>query len=118
MRILVTGGAGFLGSHLCEYLLNQDHEVLCLDNLYTGNKRNVSHLLTNPNFEFIRHDVTDPIRLEIDGIFNLACPASPRHYQNFPIETLRTNVLGALNMLELAVRLRIPILQEIGRAHV
>jgi UDP-glucuronate decarboxylase len=111
MKILVTGGAGFLGSHLCEALLKQGHEVICLDNFYTGSKQNVAHLLTDPNFEVIRHDVTFPIFLEIDGIFNLACPASPKHYQSNPVQTLKTSVHGAINLLGLAKRTRARILQ-------
>jgi len=111
MKILVTGGAGFLGSHLCEALLKQGHEVICLDNFYTGSKQNVAHLLTEPNFEVIRHDVTFPIFLEIDGIFNLACPASPKHYQSNPVQTLKTSVHGAINLLGLAKRTRARILQ-------
>ncbi len=110
-RILVTGGAGFLGSHLCDNLINAGHEVLCLDNFYTGNKRNISHLLAHPRFELIRHDVTFPLYVEADAIFNLACPASPVHYQNDPVQTLKTSVHGAINMLGLAKRLRIPIFQ-------
>ena len=111
MKILVTGGAGFLGSHLCEALLKQGLEVICLDNFYTGSKQNVAHLLTDPNFEVIRHDVTFPIFLEIDGIFNLACPASPKHYQSNPVQTLKTSVHGAINLLGLAKRTRARILQ-------
>ena len=111
MKILVTGGAGFLGSHLCTELLKQDHEVICLDNFYTGRKQNVSHLLSHPNFEMIRHDVTFPIFLEIDGIFNLACPASPKHYQSNPVQTLKTSVHGAINLLGLAKRTGARILQ-------
>ena len=103
-RILVTGGAGFLGSHLCEKLLTNDHEVLCLDNFFTGSKENVQHLTSNPSFEIIRHDVNDPINLQVDEIFNLACPASPIHYQHDPIRTTETSVLGAINMLNLAQR--------------
>lgn len=111
MRILVTGGAGFLGSHICESLIKSGHEVLCLDNLYTGSKTNVSHLSDHQNFEFIRHDVTTPISLEVDGIFNMASPASPIHYQKHPVQTLKTNVHGAINVLDLAQKLDIPILQ-------
>jgi UDP-glucuronate decarboxylase len=111
MRILVTGGAGFLGSHLCDRLLELGHEVVSLDNFYTGRLRNIAHLRTNPNFESMRHDVTVPIYLEVDGIFNLACPASPIHYQNDPVQTLKTNVLGAVNMLGLAKRTGARILQ-------
>jgi len=110
-KILVTGGAGFLGSHLCEKLLNDDHEVICMDNLYSGSKKNINHLLSNPNFEFIRHDVTFPVYLEIDEIYNLACPASPIHYQWDPVQTTKTNVHGAINMLGLAKRTKAKILQ-------
>lgn len=110
-RILVTGGAGFIGSHLCERLLNDGHEVLALDNFFTGTKENISRLLGNPRFELIRHDVTAPILLEVDWIFNLACPASPIHYQYNPVKTIKVNVLGALNMLGLAKRVRARILQ-------
>ena len=111
MRCLVTGGAGFLGSHLCERLLNDGHEVLCLDNYFTGRLQNVSHLRDNRNFELIRHDVTEPILLEVDRIFNLACPASPVHYQFNPVKTIKTSVMGALNMLGLAKRVHARILQ-------
>jgi len=104
MKILVTGGAGFLGSHLVDSLLEDDHEVVVVDNLYTGSKANLVHLRENPNFEFIRHDVTIPLYLEIEGIFNLACPASPVHYQKDPVQTLKTSVHGAINMLGLAKR--------------
>ncbi len=110
-RILVTGGAGFIGSHLCERLLRDGHEVLALDNFFTGSKTNVLNLLDNPRFEIIRHDVTSPILLEVDWIFNLACPASPIHYQYNPVKTIKVNVLGALNMLGLAKRVRARILQ-------
>jgi UDP-glucuronate decarboxylase len=110
-RILVTGGAGFIGSHLCERLLDAGHEVICLDNFFTGRKRNVQHLLANPRFEIIRHDVTEPISLEVDEIYNLACPASPVHYQFDPVQTVRANVLGMINMLELAKRTGAKILQ-------
>ena len=110
--ILVTGGGGFIGSHLCELLLSRGNDVICLDNFFTGSKNNIRHLLSNPSFELIRHDVTIPIALEVDAIYNLACPASPIHYQHDPVQTIRTNVLGAMNMLELARRLRIPILQS------
>lgn len=103
-RILVTGGAGFLGSHLCERLLDEGADVLCVDNLYSGTKDNISHLLTNPHFEFQRHDVTFPIYLEIDEIYNLACPASPVHYQRDPVQTTKTSVHGSINMLGLAKR--------------
>jgi UDP-glucuronate decarboxylase len=110
-KILVTGGAGFLGSHLCERLLNDGNEVICLDNYFTGQKQNVVHLLTNPYFELIRHDVTMPFFIEVDEIYNLACPASPIHYQYNPIKTIKTSVMGAINMLGLAKRIRAKILQ-------
>ena len=110
-RILVTGGAGFLGSHLCERLLNEGNEVLCVDNLFTGRKSNIHHLLDNKNFEFLRHDVTFPLFVEVDEIYNLACPASPVHYQFDPVQTTKTSVIGAINMLGLAKRLKIKILQ-------
>lgn len=110
-KILVTGGAGFLGSHLCERLLNEGNEVICADNFYTGSKSNVVHLLDHPYFELIRHDVTFPLYIEVDEIYNLACPASPVHYQNDPVQTTKTNVHGAINMLGLAKRLKIKILQ-------
>jgi len=110
-RILVTGGAGFLGSHLCERLLAQGLDVICLDNFFTSQKSNVLHLLSNPNFELIRHDVTVPIFLEVDEIFNLACPAAPGHYQFNPIKTMKTSVMGAINMLGMAKRCRARILQ-------
>ncbi len=110
-RILVTGGAGFLGSHLCDRLIADGNDVLCLDNLFTGSKDNIRHLLSHPYFEFIRHNVTEPIRLEVDQIYNLACPASPVHYQYNPIETAKTSVMGALNMLGLARRTKARILQ-------
>ncbi len=110
-RILVTGGAGFLGSHLCGYLLAQGHDVLCVDNFHTGSKRNIAHLLTHPRFELLRHDVTFPLYVEVDEIYNLACPASPVHYQNDPVQTTKTSVHGAINMLGLAKRLRAKILQ-------
>src|SRR5664280_587580 len=110
-KILVTGGAGFLGSHLCERLLNDGHEVACLDNYFTGQKQNVVHLLKNPYFELIRHDVTMPYFIEVDEIYNLACPASLVHYQYNPIKTIKTSVMGAINMLGLAKRLRAKILQ-------
>lgn len=111
MRILVTGGAGFIGSHLCERLLNDGHEVICLDNYFTGRKENIFHLLSNPRFELIRHDITQPILLEVDQIYNLACPASPIHYQYNPVKTVKTNVMGAINMLGLAKRVKARILQ-------
>ena len=110
-RILVTGGAGFLGSHLCEYLLAQGHDVLCVDNFYTGSKRNIAHLLHNTRFELLRHDVTFPLYVEVDEIYNLACPASPVHYQNDPVQTTKTSVHGAINMLGLAKRVKARILQ-------
>jgi len=111
MKILVTGGAGFLGSHLSEQLLRLGHEVICVDNFYTGSKENVEHLLDNPNFEIIRHDVTFPLYLEVDGIFNLACPASPIQYQRNPVQTFKTNVHGAINILGLAKRTNARVLQ-------
>ncbi|EON77574.1 dTDP-glucose 4,6-dehydratase [Lunatimonas lonarensis] len=110
-RILVTGGAGFLGSHLCDVLLNEGNEVLCLDNLFTGRRKNIHHLLENKNFEFLRHDVTMPLYVEVDEIYNLACPASPIHYQFDPVQTTKTSVIGAINMLGLAKRLKVKILQ-------
>jgi UDP-glucuronate decarboxylase len=110
-RILVTGGAGFLGSHLVDRLLGQGHEILCADNLFTGTKRNIEHLHSHPRFEFMRHDVTFPLFVEVDEIYNLACPASPIHYQHDPVQTTKTSVHGAINMLGLAKRLRCRILQ-------
>jgi UDP-glucuronate decarboxylase len=110
-RILVTGGAGFVGSFLCERLLTSGHDVVCIDNLFTGNKRNIAHLLPNPYFEFIRHDVTFPLHIEVDEIYNMACPASPVHYQFDPVQTIKTNVHGAINMLGLAKRTKAKILQ-------
>jgi UDP-glucuronate decarboxylase len=110
-RIAVTGGAGFLGSHLCEKLLDQGHEILCIDNFYTGSKQNVLHLLDNPLFELMRHDVTFPLYIEVDEIYNLACPASPLHYQFDPVQTTKTSVHGAINMLGLAKRLKAKIFQ-------
>lgn len=110
-RILVTGGAGFLGSHLCDRLLNEGHEILCLDNLFTGTKRNIDHLHNEPRFEFMRHDVTFPLYVEVDEIYNLACPASPIHYQHDPVQTTKTSVNGAINMLGLAKRLKVRIMQ-------
>jgi len=111
MRILVTGGAGFLGSHLCDQLLDMGHEVVSVDNFYTGRLKNLAHLRDNPNFESIRHDVTIPLYLEVDGIFNLACPASPVHYQSDPVQTLKTNVHGSINILGLAKRTKSRVLQ-------
>jgi UDP-glucuronate decarboxylase len=111
MRLLVTGGAGFLGSHLCDSLIADGHEVIALDNFFTGSKQNLDHLHGNHNFELIRQDVTEPLSVEVDGIFNLACPASPVHYQKFPTQTLKTNVYGAINVLDLARRLEVPVLQ-------
>ena len=110
-RVLVTGGAGFLGSHLCDRLLEAGHEVLCVDNFYTGTRRNIRHLLGHHAFEVMRHDITFPLYVEVDQIYNLACPASPIHYQHDPIQTTKTSVIGAINMLGLAKRLGIPILQ-------
>lgn len=110
-RILITGGAGFIGSHLCERLIAQGHEVLCLDNFYTGTKDNIAHLVGNPYFEVVRHDVTFPLYVEVDEIFNMACPASPVHYQYNPVQTVKTSVHGAINMLGLAKRVRAKILQ-------
>jgi UDP-glucuronate decarboxylase len=111
MRVLVTGGAGFIGSHLCERLLHDGHEVICLDNFFTGRRQHVAHLLDNHRFEIIRHDVVDPILLEVDRIFNMACPASPVHYQYNPVKTVKTSVMGAINMLGLAKRVRGRLLQ-------
>jgi UDP-glucuronate decarboxylase len=111
MRILVTGGAGFLGSHLCDRLLQDGHDVICLDNLFTGTKANLAHLSGNPRFEFVRHDVIDPFKVEVDRIYNLACPASPPHYQYNPIKTIKTSVMGAINCLGLAKRLRARVFQ-------
>jgi len=110
-RVLVTGGAGFLGSHLCERLIGEGHSVLCVDNYFTGRKENVAHLLDDPNFEIMRHDVTHPLFVEVDEIYNLACPASPVHYQHDPVQTTKTSVIGAINMLGLAKRLKAKILQ-------
>jgi UDP-glucuronate decarboxylase len=110
-RVLITGGAGFLGSHLCERLVSEGFEVLCVDNCFTGTRQNIFHLLTKPNFEFIRHDITFPLYLEVDEIYNLACPASPVHYQFDPVQTTKTSVHGAINMLGLAKRVRAKILQ-------
>lgn len=110
-RVLITGGAGFIGSHLCERLLNEGHEVICLDNFFTGNRQNIVHLIGNPNFELVRHDVTMPYFAEVDEIYNLACPASPIHYQFNAIKTIKTSVLGAINVLGLAKRTKAKILQ-------
>jgi len=110
-RVLVTGGAGFLGSHLCERLLADGHEVLCVDNYFTGSRHNIVHLMDHPDFELLRHDITWPLYVEVDQIYNLACPASPVHYQHDPVQTTKTSVLGAINMLGLAKRLRARILQ-------
>jgi UDP-glucuronate decarboxylase len=110
-KVLVTGGAGFVGSHLCERLLNDGHDVVCLDNYFTGQKQNIVHLLSNPYFELIRHDVTNPFYIEVDEIYNLACPASPIHYQYNAIKTMKTSVMGAINMLGLAKRVKAKILQ-------
>src|SRR4028118_2125727 len=111
MRILVTGGAGFVGSHLCERLLGEGHEVICLDNFFTGRRENITHLFDNKRFELVRHDVIEPILLEVDQIYNLACPASPVHYQFNPVKTVKTNVMGAINMLGMAKRVHARILQ-------
>ncbi|HEX6729002.1 MAG TPA: UDP-glucuronic acid decarboxylase family protein [Pyrinomonadaceae bacterium] len=111
MRVLVTGGAGFIGSHLCERLVGEGHDVICLDNFFTGRRENIFPLLENPRFELVRHDVIEPILLEVDQIYNLACPASPIHYQYNPVKTVKTNVMGAINMLGLAKRVRARILQ-------
>jgi UDP-glucuronate decarboxylase len=111
MRILVTGGAGFLGSHLCDRLIKDGNEVVCLDNFFTGRKLNIAHLLDNPNFEFVRHDIIDPFKYEVDQIYNLACPASPPHYQYNPIKTTKTSVMGAINCLGLAKRVKARVFQ-------
>ena len=111
MRVLITGGAGFLGSHLCDRLLDQGHEVICMDNFFTGRKSNIRHLLGNPDFELVRHDVIDPFKFEVDQIYNLACPASPPHYQFNPIKTTKTSVMGAINCLGLAKRVRARVFQ-------
>lgn len=111
MRILVTGGAGFLGSHLCERLLNEGHDVICVDNFFTGSKDNIIHLMDNHRFELIRHDIVEPILLEVDRIYNLACPASPVHYQYNPVKTVKTSVMGTINMLGMAKRVKARILQ-------
>ncbi|MBS1189742.1 MAG: family oxidoreductase [Rhodocyclaceae bacterium] len=110
-RVMVTGGAGFLGSHLCDRLVAAGHEVLCVDNFYTGTRANIAHLLSHPNFEVLRHDITFPLYVEVDEIYNLACPASPVHYQNDPVQTVKTSVHGAINMLGLAKRVKAKILQ-------
>ena len=110
-RVLVTGGAGFIGSHLCERLLDEGFDVLCVDNFFTGSRRNIAHLLPNPRFEVLRHDVTMPLYVEVDQIYNLACPASPIHYQRDPVQTTKTSVHGAINMLGLAKRVKARILQ-------
>jgi UDP-glucuronate decarboxylase len=111
MRVLVTGGAGFLGSHMCDRLIDEGHEVISADNFYTGTKKNLTHLLKSRNFEMVRVDITTPINFEVDYIMNLACPASPVHYQKFPVQTIRTSVLGAINVLELATKLQVPVFQ-------
>lgn len=110
-HILITGGAGFLGSHLCERLLHEGNDIICLDNFFTGDKKNIDHLLQNPRFELIRHDIINPIYLEVDEIYNLACPASPVHYQYNPIKTIKTNVMGAINVLGIAKRTKAKVLQ-------
>ena len=111
MRILITGGAGFLGSHLCDRLMADGHEVICIDNLFTGRRENIANLLGDTRFEFIRHDVVDPFKVEVDRIYNLACPASPIHYQYNPIKTVKTSVMGAINCLGLAKRLKSRVFQ-------
>jgi len=111
VRVLITGGAGFIGSHLCERLLKQGNEVICVDNFFTGSKQNIAHLLDNKNFELIRHDITEPILLEAERIYNFACPASPLHYQYNPVKTVKTNVIGSINMLGIAKRVKARILQ-------
>ena len=110
-RILVSGGAGFIGSHLCTRLINEGHDVICLDNLFTGSKNNILHLMNNHHFEFVRHDITLPYYAEVDEIYNLACPASPIHYQHDAIQTMKTSVMGAMNMLGLAMRVNAKIMQ-------
>jgi UDP-glucuronate decarboxylase len=114
-RILVTGGAGFLGSHLIDRLIARGDEVVCVDNYFTGNKKNITHLLNHPNFELIRHDVTFPLYIEVDQIYNLACPASPIHYQHDPVQTTKTSVHGAINMLGLAKRIRAMVILSFTR---
>jgi UDP-glucuronate decarboxylase len=111
MRILITGGAGFLGSHLCDRLIKDGHEIICLDNFFTGRKENITHLVANPRFELVRHDIIDPFKFEVDQIYNLACPASPVHYQFNPIKTVKTSVMGAINCLGLAKRVRARVFQ-------
>jgi UDP-glucuronate decarboxylase len=111
MRILITGGAGFLGSHLCDRLIGQGHDIICLDNFFTGRKANIQHLIPNPRFELVRHDIIDPFKFEVDRIYNLACPASPPHYQYNPIKTMKTSVLGAINSLGLAKRVKARVFQ-------
>ncbi|MFZ0434950.1 MAG: UDP-glucuronic acid decarboxylase family protein [Chthoniobacterales bacterium] len=111
MRILITGGAGFLGSHLCDRLIEQGHDIICLDNFFTGRKANIQHLVGNPHFELVRHDVIDPFKFEVDRIYNLACPASPPHYQYNPIKTMKTSVVGAINCLGLAKRVKARVFQ-------
>ncbi|MBW2969102.1 GDP-mannose 4,6-dehydratase, partial [Candidatus Woesearchaeota archaeon] len=111
MRILVTGGAGFIGSHLCKYLLEKNNEVICVDNLFTGSKKNIKELINNPDFEFIRHDIVHSLHLEVDQIYNLACPAAPIHYQFNPIKTIKCSTVGVVNMLGLAKRCKARILQ-------
>lgn len=113
-KTLITGGAGFIGSHLCEKLLNLGNEVICVDNFYTGAKQNIAHLMGNPNFEVIRHDVCFPLYVEVDEIYNLACPASPIHYQHDPVQTTKTSVHGAINMLGLAKRTKAMIFVSMG----
>ena len=113
-KILVTGGAGFLGFHLCEKLLEHGHDIICADNLFTGSKENILHLMDNPYFEFLRHDITFPLFVEVDEIYNLACPASPVHYQYDPVQTTKTSVHGSINLLGLAKRTKAKILSKLG----